>query len=102
MKGLVVEDKKTRVANYHQQTVKAFVELMGAAGITDPADISRYHINRRIIMNRHETYEDVYPYIPEGALLNAENVPESWRRDMGMASADSFTPRFKSVFADND
>ena len=102
MKGLVVADKKTRVANYHQQTVKAFVELMGAAGISDPAEINRYHINRRIIMNRHETYEDVYPYIPEGALLNKETIPESWKRDMGMASADSFKPRFKAVFADED
>ena len=102
MKGLVVEDKKTRVANYHQQTVKAFVELMGAAGITDPATISRYHINRRIIMNRYETYEDVYPYLAEGCLLNNDTVPETWQRDMGMAVAESFQPKFKSVFVNDD
>ncbi|MFT6781667.1 MAG: glutamate synthase domain-containing protein 2 [Saprospiraceae bacterium] len=102
MKGLVVADKKTRVANYHQQTVKAFVELMGAAGITDPAVISRYHINRRIIMNRYETYEDVYPYLAEGCLLNNDTVPEPWHRDMGMATAESFQARFKSVFVNDD
>jgi glutamate synthase domain-containing protein 2 len=102
MKGLVVEDKKTRVANFHQQTVKAFVELLGASGISDPAEINRYHINRRIIMNRHETYEDVYPYIAEGCLLNKETIPELWKRDMGMSTADSFKPRFMSAFVDED
>jgi len=102
MKGLVVDDKKTRVANYHKQTVHAFLELMGASGISDPADINRYHINRRIIMNRYETYEDVYPYITEGCLLNNDTIPDSWKRDMGMASAESFTPRFKAVFVDKD
>jgi len=102
MKGLVVEDKKTRVANYHKQTVHAFVELMGAAGITDPAEINRYHVNRRIIMNRHETYEDVYPYITEGCLLSKDTVPESWQRDYGMATSKSFKPRFRAVFVDED
>ena len=99
---MVVEDKKTRVANFHTQTVKAFIELMGAAGIDNPEDINRYHIHRRIIMNRSETYEDVYPYITEGCLLNPETVPESWRRDMGMATSKSFLPKYRSVYADND
>jgi len=102
MKGLVVEDKKTRVANYQEQTVHAFVELMGAAGISDPAEINRYHVNRRIIMNRYETYEDVYPYITEGCLLSKDTVPESWRRDYGMASSDSFKPRYVPAYVDQD
>jgi len=102
MKGLVVSDKKVRVANFHKQTISAFVELMGAAGIDDPAEINRYHIHRRIIMNRHETYEDVYPYITEGCLLTPENYPEGWQRDMGMASSKSFRPRFSSAFVDED
>ena len=102
MKGLVVSDKKQRVANFHKETVTAFVDLMGAAGIDDPANISRYHIHRRIIMNRHETYEDVYPYITEGCLLTKESIPNNWKRDMGMATAESFSPRFSSVFVDED
>ena len=101
-KGLVVADKKERVANYHKETITAFVELMAAAGIKDPRKINRYHIHRRIIMNRHETYEDVYPYITEGCLLSEESIPEGWERDMGMASAESFRPKFSSVFVDED
>lgn len=102
MNGLVVSDKKVRVANFHTQTMTAFAELMGAAGIDDPSDINRFHINRRIIMNRTETYEDVYPYITEGCLLTPESYPDSWKRDMGMASAESFKPRFKAAFVDKD
>jgi glutamate synthase domain-containing protein 2 len=100
--GLVVSDKKVRVANFQKQTLTAFVELMGAAGIDNPSDINRYHIHRRIIMNRHETYEDVYPYITEGCLLTKETYPEDWKRDMGMASAKSFRPRFSAAYVDED
>jgi glutamate synthase domain-containing protein 2 len=102
MNGLVVSDKKVRVANFHKETIKAFVELMGAAGIDDPTTINRYHIHRRIIMNRHETYEDVYPYITEGCLLDPGSYPAGWERDMGMATADSFRPRFSSAYVDDD
>ncbi|MDF1696636.1 MAG: FMN-binding glutamate synthase family protein [Saprospiraceae bacterium] len=102
MKGLVVSDKKVRVANFHKQTLKAFIELMGAAGIKDSSQINRYHIHRRIIMNRYETYEDVYPYISEGCLLKEESYPKGWERDLGMATAKSFYPRFSSAFVDED
>ncbi len=102
MKGLVVEDKKQRVANFHRQTVNAFVELMGAAGISDPDELNRYHVNRRIIMNRHENYEDVYPYITEGCLLNPQTIPDDWKKDMGMASPDSFKPRFTPTYIEED
>jgi len=102
MDGLVVSDKKERVANFHKQTITAFVELLGAAGMDDPVHINRFHIHRRIIMNRHETYEDVYPYITEGCLLSQESCPKGWERDMGMASSKSFKPRFTAAFVDED
>src|SRR5450432_3678639 len=50
MQGLVVEDKKQRVANFHKHTVESFVELMGAAGLSQPGQINRSHITRRISM----------------------------------------------------
>lgn len=39
-RGLVVEDKKTRVANFHKNTLKATMELMAATGITDVKDLT--------------------------------------------------------------
>lgn len=60
MKGLVVEDKARRIHNYHRETVKNFVELLGAAGISSPEEIKRSDINRRVSMNKVLTYEQLY------------------------------------------
>ncbi len=69
MKGLVVKDKATRVANFHHETVKSFVELMVASGICNPGDLKRAHINRRVSMNEVMKYNEIYPEIEEGAFL---------------------------------
>ena len=33
VRGLVVEDKRTRVKNFQEETVDGFLELLGAAGL---------------------------------------------------------------------
>lgn len=68
-KGLVVEDKATRVHNYHRITIESFVHLMAAAGFRSPEEIERRHIHRRISMNETMTYEELYPSILKGSLL---------------------------------
>ena len=69
MRGLDPRDKGARVANFHEETVKAFYELIGAAGLRNAAEIRRKHINRRISLSDVKTYEDLYPTVPEGAFL---------------------------------
>src|SRR5690606_32020294 len=59
--GLVVKEKKVRVANYHEETVNSFVELLGAAGMDEPGELTRSHIYRRLFMNEVRTFEDIYP-----------------------------------------
>ncbi|MFN6088332.1 MAG: FMN-binding glutamate synthase family protein [Cyclobacteriaceae bacterium] len=90
MKGLVVEDKKTRVANYHKNTVESFVELIGAAGIDHPDKINRTHVYRRVFMNMVKTYEEIYPTLPEGCLLEGGDTPFDYEDYMKRASAESF------------
>lgn len=87
--GLVVEDKSKRVMNYHNETVKSFVELLGAAGIDDSEKITRSHIYRRIFMNQVTTFEDIFPSIPTGSLLRGE-IPQKYRFDFEIASAESW------------
>ena len=41
MKGLVVEDKYLRVANFHKNTIYALKELMAAAGIANLDDVTQ-------------------------------------------------------------
>jgi glutamate synthase domain-containing protein 2 len=90
MKGLVVEDKKVRVANYHKNTVESFVELIGAAGIDHPDKINRSHVYRRVFMNMVKTYEEIYPTLPEGCLLEGGDTPFDYEDYMKKASAESF------------
>lgn len=68
MKGLVVNDKKFRVANFHLKTVTAFIELMAAAGLENPAQLNRSLIYRRVWMHEVKRYDEIYPYVPVGSL----------------------------------
>ncbi|MCB0635028.1 MAG: FMN-binding glutamate synthase family protein [Lewinella sp.] len=88
--GLVVADKKARVANFHHDTLESFNELLAAAGLRDPRDIRRHHIYRRTSLNEIRRYHEIFPYLPKGALLKAATVPESWQDDWELAKATGF------------
>jgi glutamate synthase domain-containing protein 2 len=87
--GLVIEDKKVRVANYHKNTVESFVELMAASGIDSPTKLNRHQITRRIFMNKVKTLEEIYPSIPAGAMLTSP-VPGRYRKSFESASSEKF------------
>lgn len=89
MKGLNIEDKKVRVANYHKNTVESFVELMAASGISDSRKLNRHQVNRRVFMNAVKTLEEIYPSIPVGSMLNGQ-MPEQYKMSYQSASADEF------------
>ena len=61
MKGLNVENKSQRVANFHRKTVAAFTELIAAAGLNNPNELERKHINRRVSMTTVLKYSEIYP-----------------------------------------
>lgn len=89
VKGLVVEDKKVRVANFHKNTVESFVELMAASGIDNPQKLNRHQISRRVFMNEVLTLEEIYPSIPVGSFLGNE-IPERYKMSFASASAEKF------------
>ncbi|HEY3403560.1 MAG TPA: FMN-binding glutamate synthase family protein [Ohtaekwangia sp.] len=87
--GLVVEDKKVRVANFHKHTVESFVELLAASGLDNPRKLNRYQVSRRVFMNEVRTLEEIYPSIPVGSMLS-DAKPEQYRKSFESASADQF------------
>lgn len=76
MKGLVVKDKSVRVANYHKATVNSLVELMAAAGVRNPKELNRQHVNRRVGSGKIMTYKDIFPNVEAGSYIK-EKAAES-------------------------
>jgi len=96
VKGLVVEDKKVRVANFQKETVSSAMQMLGAAGLKHPDDIHRSFIYRRVSPNQIMTYAQLFPYIPKGSLLQTPH-PINFEYDMAISSEQSFVPDYGKV-----
>ncbi|WP_428355967.1 FMN-binding glutamate synthase family protein [Methyloprofundus sp.] len=88
-KGLVVADKKQRVANFHKETVEAVVELIAAASLKSTDQLKRCHIQRRVSAEQVRCYDEVYPSLEPGCLLQ-EPYPEAFKKLMNNAHAEHF------------
>lgn len=88
MDGLVVKDKATRVASFHQTTVKAAVELMAAAGVTHPDFVNRDFVFRRVNATQIETYVETYPELINGAFL--KGISTKYDTDLKKINLDKF------------
>jgi hypothetical protein len=97
VKGLVVADKKVRVANFHKSTIHSFIELLGAAGLESPTQIRRSMINRRISVSEIRRYDELYPYLRTGCLLKEETTPNHWKIYMQEADPNSFIKTFEDL-----
>lgn len=89
--GLVVDDKAPRAANYHEETIQSFLEMIAASGLDSPDDIKREHINRRVGMNTVAKYNEIYPNIKTGCLLSKDSIPESYKGYMSSHRLKSMT-----------
>jgi glutamate synthase domain-containing protein 2 len=89
MKGLVVGDKRTRVHNFHSETLKSLAHLMGALGLHNLSEVRPHLVLRRGSAERVMSYADLFEFIPRGSLLS-QNIPESFKEFMNQASSKSF------------
>ena len=97
--GLVVTDKKVRVAQFQKATVHSVVELLGAAGLENPNQIRRSMVNRRTSVSDVKRYDELYPYLKTGCLLNETTVPKNWQVFMNEANAASFEKSYEELTA---
>ncbi len=77
--GLVVADKKQRVANYHSETLHSFKELLAAAGLDTPEKLSREHIYQRVNRTEYHRYDEFFPPLTPGELLTPPYPPKMER-----------------------
>ncbi len=91
--SLVVPDKAQRVHNFHQMTLEALKELVQAAGLNHPRDITPHHIVRRSANRRVRSLAQIIlTQLENGALLKNDlsALPVIYRDHWPLASADNF------------
>lgn len=59
--GLHVPTKRSRVKNFHNETLAALSHVVGSMGITKTSDLSRQHLYRRTDEHKIITYAELYP-----------------------------------------
>ncbi len=91
-RAIDVPDKATRVANFHRNTLRALAELVGSAGLSHPSELTPRHFNLR--SRRGDTVEghELYPWLPEGFLLEERDLGHGYLERWGRARAESFAP----------
>ncbi len=94
-RALVVPDKAERVFRFHQNTLHALKELVQAAGLRHPGEITADHIVRRVSGYEVRRLSNLLPYTKPGELLAAERGEASWTQPAFeqywlRARADSF------------
>jgi len=91
--ALVVGDKTERVYNFHQNTLKALKELVQAAGLQHPREITAHHIVRRINDNEVRLLANLVPQVVHRALLDGDlgDQHNVFRYYWTRSSADSFS-----------
>jgi glutamate synthase domain-containing protein 2 len=89
-KALDVVLKGQRVAAYHGAMIENLLELLAAAGLENLEELEPGHIHQRVGGTVVKDYDDMYPPIPIGCLLNASTVPGKWKASWEKANADSW------------
>lgn len=93
-KALVVSDKSVRVANFHENTLRALAELLGAAGLQHPDQLRPHHIARRISSDEVRVLSALFPDLEPGEILQGKFRQTIFRVAWPMARADSFEPAY--------
>jgi glutamate synthase domain-containing protein 2 len=91
--SLVVPDKATRVFNFHQETLHALKELVQAAGVMHPKDITAHHIVRRSTDHKVRSLAQlILTQMANGSLLQSDlaGLPLIYRQSWPLARAESF------------
>ncbi|MDR7098291.1 glutamate synthase domain-containing protein 2 [Lysobacter niabensis] len=89
---LDVPDKATRVAHFHQNTLKALRDLLAAAGLEHPGQVGPEHILRRISQIEVRSLAAIYRFLEPGDLLRKLPDHAVFRDFWAEARSDSFAP----------
>ncbi|MEQ1685538.1 MAG: FMN-binding glutamate synthase family protein [Burkholderiaceae bacterium] len=89
-RALVVPTKSERVFHFHMNTLMALKELVQAAGLNDPSEITAAHIVRRTAEHSVKLLATLLPFVKPGELLRGEMSQQVFSIYWPMAQASSF------------
>ncbi|MFM8625148.1 MAG: FMN-binding glutamate synthase family protein [Betaproteobacteria bacterium] len=90
-RALVPQSKAQRVHNFHRSTLHALQELVQAAGLKHPGEITAEHIMRRVSDTEVQPLSRLIPHLEAGTLLSSSAKYDGvWRDYWSRASAHSF------------
>lgn len=68
-RAVEVPDKAERGHRFHENTLKALADLIGAAGLTDPKDLTAAHVLRRVSEQQIKNFSQIYSFLAPGELI---------------------------------
>ncbi len=95
-RAIVPEDKATRVASFHHETLIALAEIVAAAGLDHPTELRPQHLMRRGASGEVETFAHLYPTLAQGELLTGGGGPR-YASNWAIARAEEFKPSLEAV-----
>ena len=90
-RALVVPTKSERVYHFHSNTLMALKELVQAAGLNDPSQLTAAHIVRRSAEHSVKLLVNLLPFVKTGDLLRGEMTQKVFSIYWPMAQAESFS-----------
>ena len=95
-RAVVVEDKAQRVAHFHANTLHELGELLGAAGLMSPSQVTTEHLMGRDEEGRAMTLADQVDTLAAGVLVQQGALPASlppvFVRYWPLAQASAWSP----------
>ncbi|MCM2349291.1 MAG: FMN-binding glutamate synthase family protein [Bacteriovoracaceae bacterium] len=87
--GLVVSNKRARVKNFHEQTMKGVAEMLGAMGVKNHQSLNPHYLKRRVSQFDVKSLDELIPWVEDGS-YNKGIIPPRWQKEFDLASADKF------------
>ena len=89
-RGIVVPDKAERVRRFHDNTLAALADLIGAAGLAHPRDLTAMHLLKRVSPHEVKSFAELYTFLGERELL-AGSGHATYAHAWNIAHARRFT-----------
>jgi glutamate synthase domain-containing protein 2 len=88
-KALKPRYKAKKVYNFHNNTMEAFLDMLGAMGLRSPEALTPNRIKLRMFKGESRTLEDVFHYVDKGSFLG-KKIPDFYKKDWEDSGSDRF------------